>query len=107
MPLRIVLASDIRLFREGLVPVLSGRSDLEVVGAVPRPEEVLGAVRELSPDVTLLDVAIPGGLEPLRDVATLAPDTRVLALAIAGDCGGGPSPPDPLSRSRERGRIRA
>lgn len=80
---RIVLATDIRLFREGLVLALAGESDLEVVGTVARPEEVLGVVRDLSPDVALLDVAIPGGLELLRDVATLAPDTRVLALAIA------------------------
>ncbi|OZA94439.1 MAG: DNA-binding response regulator [Erythrobacter sp. 34-65-8] len=81
---RIVIVDDHQLAREGLRAVLSA-SGIEVVGAVATGEEAIGLVRELMPDVVLMDVRLgPGidGLEATRQIAALGLEVKVIMLTL-------------------------
>jgi two-component system nitrate/nitrite response regulator NarL len=80
--IRIVIACDIRLYREGLSLHLARQDQLEIVGSAPTREETHRLARELAPDVLLLDMAMAGSLEIVHEVHDIAPSTRVLALTI-------------------------
>ena len=57
--IRVLVAADVRFYREGLAQRLGAQEDIVVVGTVADCHEMLEHVRELAPDVVLLDVAIP------------------------------------------------
>ncbi|HZF87078.1 response regulator transcription factor [Streptomyces sp.] len=59
-PVRIVLADDERMVRTALRAILAAEPDLEVVGEAATGAEAVSAVRELRPDVVLMDVRMPG-----------------------------------------------
>jgi DNA-binding NarL/FixJ family response regulator len=80
--IRIVIACDIRLYREGLSLHLVRQDQLDVVGTAATREETHRLARDLRPDVLLLDMAMPGSLEIVHEVHDIAPETRVLALTI-------------------------
>ena len=67
-PVRILVADDHPVVREGLVAMLRTQPDLDVVGEVASGEEAVRAVRTLAPDVLLLDLEMPGmdGVEVLQ-----------------------------------------
>ena len=98
--IRILLADDQHLVRGALAALLSLEEDLEVVGEVGRGDEVLQRVRELHPDVVLLDVEMPGldGLAAASVLTTEAPDTRVLIVTTFGR-------PGFLRRAMESGAL--
>jgi DNA-binding NarL/FixJ family response regulator len=80
---RVVLVDDHALFRAGVRSELDGLVD--VVGDAATVAEAVALIRELSPDVVLLDVHMPdgGGLEVLRQVGTDAAATQFLALSVS------------------------
>jgi two-component system, NarL family, nitrate/nitrite response regulator NarL len=80
--IRVVIACDIRLYREGLSIHLAREEHIGVVGLASTVEETLGAVRELAPDVLLLDMAMYDSLDSVRLVRAVAPETKVLALTL-------------------------
>ena len=85
--LRVVIADDHTVVRQGIRGVLEGVDGLTVVGEAGDGEEALGLVRDLEPDVVVLDVNMPGrtGLEvagTLRDEGTAS---RVLILSMHDD----------------------
>jgi len=98
--IRILLADDQHLVRGALAALLSLEEDLEVVGEVGRGDEVLQRVRELHPDVVLLDVEMPGldGLAAASVLTTEAPDARVLIVTTFGR-------PGFLRRAMESGAL--
>ncbi len=59
--IRVVIADDHPLFREGVAHLLNAEPDFDVVGQVSDGEEALALVQEQMPDVILLDIAMPGG----------------------------------------------
>jgi two-component system nitrate/nitrite response regulator NarL len=80
---RVVVADDHPLFREGIVRTVKERPDLELVGVVGDGRAALDAIREHRPDVAVLDVRMPGldGLQVLNAVARDGLPTRVLFLS--------------------------
>ena len=76
-PIRVVVADDHPLFREGVVAALQSVDDIVVVGQAADADGALRVVREELPDVVLLDVSRPGsGLQAAARIATACPATR-------------------------------
>jgi len=71
-PIRIVIADDHPIFRDGLRRLLEAESDLKVIGEACDGAEAVKLTRQLQPDILLLDLAMPRhpGLEALRDLST-------------------------------------
>ena len=82
---RILIADDHAMFREGLRLLLEAESDLRVVGEASSGAEAIALTRKLTPDILLLDVAMPGqsGLEVARQLQDEETTTRVLLLTAA------------------------
>ncbi|MDK7741819.1 response regulator transcription factor [Helcobacillus massiliensis] len=85
-PIRVVIAEDQDLVRAALTALLNLQAGVEVIGGVGRGDEVLAAVRDLRPDVLLLDIEMPGmnGLDAAAAVRAEAPGTRVLIVTTFG-----------------------
>lgn len=85
--IRVMIADDHAVLREGLRMLLNAEPDIEVVGEAQDGLEVLTHVQELAPDVLLLDIAMPrlGGLEALPRILKASPKTRVLILTMYED----------------------
>jgi DNA-binding NarL/FixJ family response regulator len=81
---RVLLVDDHDLFRSGLRNLLD-EQDVEVVGECDNGSDALEAVRELAPDVVVMDLIMPGisGVEATRQISMIAPLTRVLVLTIS------------------------
>lgn len=86
-PIRVVVADDHPLFREGVVHSLSKRTGITVVGQAESGERALRLTQELLPDVLLLDIGMPGqgGLTTVGQVALACPATKVVMLTVSED----------------------
>jgi DNA-binding NarL/FixJ family response regulator len=84
--LRVLLVDDHDLFRSGLVNLLSEHG-LHVVGEAENGDVALRLVRELAPDVVIMDLNMPGpsGVDVIRQMTSIAPLTRVVVLTISAD----------------------
>ena len=83
-PIRIVIADDHPLFREGVRLALSIFDDCEVVGECSNADEALATVSEKQPDITLLDIGMPGGgIEAARRIAQQCPHVRIIMLTVS------------------------
>jgi DNA-binding NarL/FixJ family response regulator len=82
--IRVLLADDHQLFREGLVNILNGQIDFEVVGEANDGLEALIKARELAPDLILMDVGMPGcdGLEATQRIKQEFPDVTIVMLTV-------------------------
>ena len=81
--IRVLIAEDHAVVRQGLRRVLEAESDLSVIGEVDDGLKVADRVADAKPDVVLLDLGLPGlhGLEVIRHVTRRAPAARVLVLS--------------------------
>ncbi len=83
--IRVLLADDHTLFREGVRLLLETQGDFDVVGEASTADEALALARDLSPDVAVLDISMPGdGLEAARRLRRAQPATKVLMLTMHG-----------------------
>jgi two-component system, NarL family, nitrate/nitrite response regulator NarL len=84
---RIVLADDHEIFRDGLRRLVESEPNLEVVGEAADASGAVTLTRNLNPDILLLDVAMPhaSGLDALRELAETPVPTRVILLTAAVD----------------------
>lgn len=80
--IRILVADDHPVVREGLIAMLGTQSDFEVIGEAGSGPEVVRAALEQRPDVLLLDLELPGfdGVEVIRRVRAEAPAIRIVVL---------------------------
>lgn len=81
--IRVLIVTDIRLYREGLAQMLGRAECLEVVGAVARCEDALASIALAAPDIVLLDLGTPDGLSAIGAIRMAAPNVGVVALAVA------------------------
>jgi DNA-binding NarL/FixJ family response regulator len=83
MSVTIYIADDHGLMREGLCAVLAREPELEVVGQGASGREAIAAIRELRPDVVIMDVAMGdmNGMEATRQVLKDMPESRVIAVS--------------------------
>jgi two-component system response regulator NreC len=87
MSVRIILAEDHRITREGLVNLLKERSDMEVVGEAENGREAVKLASELSPDLVIMDVTMPdlNGIDATRIITSGSNNTKVIALSMYSD----------------------
>ena len=83
-PVRVLLVDDHDLFRTGLRNLLEEQG-VEIVGEAGDGARAIGLVRELAPEVVVMDLNMPGisGVEATRQITMVAPLTRVLVLTIS------------------------
>ena len=87
MSVRIILAEDHRITREGLVNLLQERPDMEVVGEAENGREAVKLASELSPDLVIMDVTMPdlNGIDATRIITSESNNTKVIALSMYSD----------------------
>jgi len=83
-PIRVLLADDHALFREGVRSLLATQADIEVVGEVEDGRAAVQQAVALRPDVVLMDITMPNldGIEATRQIAQREPSVRVLVLTM-------------------------
>ena len=91
MTIRVFLVDDHALVRTGMRMILSGETDIEVVGEAASGEEALPLIRKLKPDVVLCDLHLPGvsGMEVTERIVKGDHGTRVVVVSVLED---GPIP---------------
>jgi len=87
MSIRIIIADDHRLFREGLANLLADSNDIEILAQAENGKEAVVKARELNPDVVIMDIGMPvlDGVEATRKLLLELPGSRVIALSMHAD----------------------
>jgi len=87
MKVRILLADDHQIMREGLKSLLGKRSSVEVIAEAENGIETLAIARRERPDVIIMDIAMPdiNGIEVTRQLKTELADTKIIALSMHSD----------------------
>lgn len=87
MSIKVFLADDHRIVREGIKALIEDEEDMEVVGEARDGREVVQKVAELKPDVVVMDVGMPNlnGMEATRHIKSANPELRVIALSMYAD----------------------
>jgi NarL family two-component system response regulator LiaR len=85
--IRVLIADDHAVVRQGLRTFLDLQEEIAVVGEAADGEEALAAVDRLAPDVVLMDLVMPrlDGIEAIRRIRERSPATRVIVLTSFGD----------------------
>jgi two-component system, NarL family, response regulator NreC len=85
--IRILLADDHAVVRQGFKMILDAQPDMEIVGEAGNGREAVELIEKLKPDVVVMDVAMPelNGIEATRRVAGSVPHARVVALSMHKD----------------------
>ncbi|MBM4424875.1 MAG: response regulator transcription factor [Chloroflexi bacterium] len=87
--IRIVVAEDHHLVRQGIVKLLEDAGDLKVVGEADNGKDALALIESLQPDVVVLDITMPqlNGLEALAKMGEVRPRPQVVILSMHADPG--------------------
>jgi len=87
MAIKVLIADDHQLFREGLVNLISSAPDIEVIAEAKDGKEASDKTRELNPDVVLVDIGMPemNGIEATRIIKKGQPGVRVIAVSMHSD----------------------
>ena len=82
--IRVILADDHAVVRDGLRVLLEAQTDLGVVGSAANGRQAVRLVHELHPDVVVMDIAMPelNGIEATRQIHDASPSTQVLVLSM-------------------------
>lgn len=87
MVVKLLLADDHQILREGLRALLAKQPDLVVVGEAEDGRTAVRLARELRPDLVIMDIGMPGlnGIEATRQILAEVPETKVIALSMHSD----------------------
>ncbi|MFQ5996324.1 MAG: response regulator [Dehalococcoidales bacterium] len=82
--IRVLIADDHAIVREGLRTLLEAQPDIEVVGEATTGEEVVNKTKEVQPDIVLMDITMPvmSGLEATRQIRQNSPEVKILVLTM-------------------------
>ncbi|MBI4186862.1 MAG: response regulator transcription factor [Chloroflexi bacterium] len=82
--IRVLIADDHAIVREGLRTLLQAQTDIEVVGEAINGEDAVSKAKETQPDIVLMDITMPGmnGLEATQHIKRSNPVVKVLALTM-------------------------
>jgi len=85
--IRVLLADDHTVVRQGLRALLAAEEDIEIVGEAENGRQAIQLVKKLLPDVAVIDIAMPvlNGLEATRQITRSVPATKVLILSSYSD----------------------
>jgi len=83
-PIRVLVADDHLILRLGLVTLVNGETDMTVIGEASSGQQVIEFFRQHRPDVTLMDLRMPGinGVEAIAAICAEDPDAKVIVLTI-------------------------
>lgn len=84
MSIRILLAEDHTIVREGLRSLIEKQPDMEIVGEAEDGRTAIELVQELSPEIVIMDITMPNlnGVEATRHITSEFPQVKVIALSI-------------------------
>jgi len=87
MSIRVFIADDHEIMREGMCALLRRRPDVEVVGQAADGRQAVRLVKELAPDVVIMDIGMPNlnGIEATRQMVAENPKLKVMALSTHSD----------------------
>src|SRR5882672_1703440 len=85
--IRVILADDHTVVRQGLKVLLEAEDDIEIVGEAENGRQAIQLAKKLLPDVAVIDIAMPvlNGLEATRQITRSVPGTKVLILSSYSD----------------------
>lgn len=85
--IRLLLAEDHTILRQGLAQILDQESDIEIVGEAENGEQAVTLATQVLPDVVLMDMSMPimNGIEAAREIHRGLPDVRIIGLSMYED----------------------
>jgi DNA-binding NarL/FixJ family response regulator len=87
MRIKVLIADDHQLFREGLANLLFSTENIEVIAQAKDGNEAIEKVKHFKPDVVLLDIAMPilNGIEATKKIKALFPDIKTITVSMHSD----------------------
>lgn len=87
MTIKIILADDHNVLREGLKSLLNQQQDFEVIGEADNGRDAVRLTKKLEPDIVVLDIGMPNmnGIQATQHIVAEVSDTKVLALSMHSD----------------------
>ena len=87
MHIKILLADDHKIVRDGLRAMISGHPDMEVVAEADNGRAAVTLAKQLAPDIVIMDISMPdlNGIEAARHIIADAPRVRIIALSMHSD----------------------
>ncbi|HRJ59518.1 MAG TPA: response regulator transcription factor, partial [Anaerolineales bacterium] len=85
--IKLIIVDDHKLFREGIKALLTVTDDIEIVGEAEDGATALKKIRDLEPDVILMDINMPGlnGIRVTEQILAQHPQTRIIMLTMLED----------------------
>lgn len=82
--IRLIIADDHSFLREGIKKTIQDESDMKIVGEAANANEALLIIKEMEPDVAIMDISMPGksGLDVLKDLKVLKLRSKILILSM-------------------------